>query len=914
MRRIVTEKNAIRFIILFITLIAVLSVYPARVWHRYVPEEASMNETTDVSKRVNDTRFIQQRFTAPYDRIDHVDVMFKGLERGRYLKVSILDEAWDTVFTRFVDLKDVPEDTYVSIPLDTALTVNKQYLLTISGARSTFRLGYRANVNGGSYSGIPSINELYYMDSTVDSFHLDAVYYYRLPLDKRTSLILMFVIAVAGILLSLIPARFGRDRIHTVRQVMAYSLTPVTVCASLALLVCIFPFKMYSRYLPDMAVYGLGVIITALICLYALWKKDAYKDPSLSGETVTEIAPLRKFLMEACIALSLCFCCEYMNASATIFQSLAQRKELIFLLLFLLLTFSSKEVLRWQNALILVAGTAAGAVYRHMKLLPETEKEYDLHNADMTYGVIIAVLLAFIIWNIVYGIYKRSLKGWRLTVSGISALVAAVLAVIFRNGRWWPVVFVVTAAVVVYRYAASAQEDAGGWDRGLWLRLAAGGIRLSFFCSVIYSMLYRAYPAFNTGRFPMIFHTVTVTAEYLTIMVCVSMVMLIYGLFRLEDTEAGAGSLSVILRSLWKELVFFGVSASYLIMTLSRTGFLACGVAVILILAICAGSGMAKNGGKKRQRRGVSVITAFVLMVLSTIVLFTPVFTLQRIVPCIVGEPRLFMMEKFNPQIYGAADTDSSYYMNSSRFVSLFAEKVFGITADAYNKPDDRYNYTPDNVPIYGENGVVLTEYQASIGMTNWYDLIHAEDTSEEDRQFLMQTSPYKKMKKREKKIAKMIESGEYEAPAEQEQAEDPGIMNGDELSSALDSDSMFNGRIFLFKTYLSQMNLTGHEEMGAMLPWGEPAIHAHNTYIQAMYDAGAPAGIIFTLLIILMLITAGVSCRRGKGEDRIILLSFAVLTGFAVAGLSEWVFHLSNPMTFAALITAAPLLIIKRR
>ena len=691
MRRVVTEKQALRCIILFLTLIAVLSVYPARVWHRFVSEEASMNETTDVSKRINDTRFIQQRFTAPYDRIDHVDVMFKGLEKGRYLQVSILDEAWDPVFTRFVDLEGVPEDTYVTIPLDTALTVNKHYLLSITGARSTFHLGYRANVNGGSYSGIPSINELYYNNSTVESFHLDAVYYYRLPLGKKTSLLLMLIIAAAGTALSFLAARLGRDRIYTVGHVLKVTLTPIIAAAAVALLICIVPFKMFSRYVPDMIVFSLGIIIAALIALFALWKKDTGSaPPCLSSET--SFSPLKTFMMELCIALSVCFCCEYMNAGAMIFQSLAERRELLFLLLFLILTFSGKELFKWTNALILAVCGAAGIIFRHMHLMPDTEKEYDLHNAELTLGVIITVLAVFILWNIICGIYTRKLKGWRLSLCGIFALIAAALGIIFRNGRLWPICLALAAAVIIYRFAVTEKEK--GFPGGVWwYRLVANGLALNFFLSVIYSLLYRAYPAFNIGRYPMIFHTVTVTAEYLTIMVCVSAVMLLSGLMRVKSENGGKRSAALIVRNLWKELVFFGTSASYLLMTLSRTGFLACGVTVLLVFVISA-----------RRQRG-QFVTTLLIMAASTLVLFTPVFTLQRIVPALVGEPRLFSVEKKNPQINGAADLDSSYYMNSSRFISLFADKILGIDADAYNKPDDRYNYTEDNVPIYGENG-----------------------------------------------------------------------------------------------------------------------------------------------------------------------------------------------------------------
>ena len=49
-----------------------------------------------------------------------------------------------------------------------------------------------------------------------------------------------------------------------------------------------------------------------------------------------------------------------------------------------------------------------------------------------------------------------------------------------------------------------------------------------------------------------------------------------------------------------------------------------------------------------------------------------------------------------------------------------------------------------------------------------------------------------------------------------------------------------------IFKSYIQEWNVWGHDEMGAPLPNGEIAIHAHNTFLQVIPDHGLVFGIYF--------------------------------------------------------------------
>ncbi|MDE5867207.1 MAG: hypothetical protein K2H31_11515, partial [Lachnospiraceae bacterium] len=113
-----------------------------------------------------------------------------------------------------------------------------------------------------------------------------------------------------------------------------------------------------------------------------------------------------------------------------------------------------------------------------------------------------------------------------------------------------------------------------------------------------------------------------------------------------------------------------------------------------------------------------------------------------------------------------------------------------------------------------------------------------------------------------------------------------------------------------ILKSYISNLNMTGHDDMDIILPDGTiGASHAHNTYIQVAYDHGIPIGIVFILFGFCTLIQSVVYYKKRKDSRLCSLLPFALLITFAAASLTEWVFHPCNPLTFCMLSVLAPLL-----
>ena len=132
----------------------------------------------------------------------------------------------------------------------------------------------------------------------------------------------------------------------------------------------------------------------------------------------------------------------------------------------------------------------------------------------------------------------------------------------------------------------------------------------------------------------------------------------------------------------------------------------------------------------------------------------------------------------------------------------------------------------------------------------------------------------------------------------------------GEEIPEELPpKEDYTNGRIDIFRSYIEQLNMTGHEEMGAILKDGAVATHAHNIYLQAAYDHGIPVGILFVLVGVGTFIVSLLYYNRKKDKITYAAMPVVVTVAVAVAGMVEWIFHLCNPCGFVLMLVITPLL-----
>lgn len=306
------------------------------------------------------------------------------------------------------------------------------------------------------------------------------------------------------------------------------------------------------------------------------------------------------------------------------------------------------------------------------------------------------------------------------------------------------------------------------------------------------------------------------------------------------------------LNETWPQLLLLVVANVYQILTLSRTGYLASFVMEVFVILLFS----IKMGREKWK----FIVKTFVSLVLLTVFFFPLVFTVTRIVPAFWNDPVYSDVEVFGAQVFKGTPKDSEYYIDIEYYWERAGEKLLG------------------------------TQEEMSMGNRDFYlgqmTELCREVYTEIRKQF---------------------------APQEVFVVNDTICLasNTDEPDNWEALDQVSNGRIAIFKDYISQWNLTGHDEMGFPASFGGIHVHAHNVFLQVIHDHGLITGIIFILFGIFSFILAAVRFVKNKEEHMI--LTIAVITAFAASGMAEWNFHLCNPFGISLFMVLTPLLFKSR-
>ena len=298
----------------------------------------------------------------------------------------------------------------------------------------------------------------------------------------------------------------------------------------------------------------------------------------------------------------------------------------------------------------------------------------------------------------------------------------------------------------------------------------------------------------------------------------------------------------------WPQLLVLAVANVYQILTMSRTGYLASFITIVfIILAFCCKMG--KPVWKHMAK-------CFASLVIATVLFCPIVFTMTRIIPSFWNDPVYADVEVFGHQVFKGTPKDSEYYIDIQYYWERMKEKVFNIEEE---------------------------ESASNIG-----------DTKDELARL------YKDM---------AVQAHKQFAPDDVFVVDDSILVASavDEAEDFEVLDEMSNGRIEIFRDYIGQWNLTGHEDMGFEASFGGMHAHAHNVFLQVIHDHGLITGILFILFGITTFVIAMV--RFYKRNDWSSLLIVAVVTAFAVSGMAEWNFHLCNPFGISLFMVITPLL-----
>ena len=870
MRKIISKSTGIKAVVLILALIGILLIWPIRVF-------TTTLQTSGGGTIVGETDYIfiekdnlMQEFVAQYDRLSSVDVYVTRMESGRYISCRLYDENGSVCLRVFVDTGDLQLPGYVNIPMEADVEVGKKYALKFQSCRSKYYLAVEDVPADSAYVG--NLTQEYV---NIEGRHLAAKYNYRLPLDKGKSLAMIAVIAAIAAALCLATDMFfkrnpGKNTLFTVGLAVKCVANPLAALIFGALMIMVFPLRIFDSRPLDIVFYELGLMITAALVFYAINHKAVTHQVGISfWQSLKNEDRLQYILIMISLAMALWYGSTYMNDLYDIFHHISERRMAMWLIIAMLFTFTLREAFNIPNLIWVVASSIYGIDYYTAHKMAETEKEYDLNNLVLKLGIIIVILSGLLVINLIkliisaiknrmYNSHEEkrfsppTLLGWLLALFFI-------MLVVTRNTRVWGIYLVLTYTFFYIRISVWGKKKD-------YYKILSGALMMNFAISLAYSWLHRYFAGYTSGRFAFIFHTVTVTAEYFTFMGAVAAVLLAVKIVALPKGT----KLREVFISAWKEMTLFGFIMSYAIFTVSRTAYLAIAMSMFLVICVVVSC---------YRRQFVRIVAVFMI---SLLVSFPAAFTLQRILPTVAAAPVFYPIDDTDEFVRGGADWDNTNFMCVERFVNLFGSKIFGMEIDTYDYPIDVNNYDINGTgaPLYNLYGHPLDENMEDPMMDG------KGPDHEDEKDDLLASAAFTRAE------FMMLLSEE--------------IQGYVDTSNALDVIS--NGRITIFRSYLQQMNLAGHEEMGALLPNGEIAVHAHNTYIQVAYDNGIPVGILFVLMLVTALVSAVIYYRENRTTEPLSLITCAVLIGFMVAGLTEWVFQYSNPMTIALMLSLAPI------
>lgn len=835
MNRILNKKQAICGTVWILAVCAALILWPFRLIHEEVRAVSSRQQTV-VSEAVTADYVVQQRFIAQYDRLKEIEIYLADRVEGEKLNFVLRDASMQTLMQQVIDTGDMntfPGYLRVQVNIDTE--VGRDYYFLLQGVESAFHVAYADNT--GENINI-YIGALYYDDVEDTERCMVADYVYEVPLRKGKTLVLDAAFLLVGLLTSLLTTvyykkRPERNTLLTVDRAMRFVLNPVIVAVAVAAGVAIGPCRLFTTDIYSILFYETGVVFAAAAALYAV---NHDRTGLASDRTVFAVLRerWRDDLQSVMFAGAIWGCCNYMNALYEIHHTVAYRQMLIFFALALIVTYRKKEIFCWSNLIYLVAAAVIAPMYYRDALAVLVDQsaqaglaepgELELKALKLT--VWAGVFAGFVILNTLRLLITRKIE--RISVPyGILVGVFFVLIILYRNTRGWPIFLVCSFTLYYLRMAC-------GVKRKVLLHNIVNGILLHFVLTVGYCLLHRPYMYFQYYRYPFHFHTVTISAVYLALAVCAALVKFLDAYGR-RPTLAGT----------YKELAVLGVSAMYLLFTLSRTGYLAILVTAVVVIPTAFFSGKALPMKEKWRR----FLHGCGLMALSVIISFPVMFTAQRTIPAVAADIEAHEIEEFPSELVHGRDMDSYYYITVERFIQTFQMKVLGI-------PQEKCL----NAFLYFSKADGESEYR----------------------------SPY-------------LENGGRILLAS---AEDMAAV-----AEAEEEESYTNGRLYIFGRYYERLNKTGHDDMGVMEPNGNYLAHAHNIYLQVAYDHGIFVGGVFLLLGIGTLVQAVIYYRRHREDRECALFPLALLLLFAVAGLTEWIFHPCCPIAYCLLLVMAPLL-----
>lgn len=875
----ISRRQTIIYILLVLVIGLLLSIWPCRIIHRNVNVKSS-EEFAMESQPVTVEQNIAQVFVSDGSELESVNLYICNDMAGETINFSIYDANLTRIYTKDTVISEKAEfPGMINIPVEYDLERGVAYIYTLYGVSDELTVGLQdkdpvnsITVGGANYAGEedPSHDVILNFNYIVDFTLWQIIIIY-----------LVIILGLVGVIV-LINKLTGNNRLFgiseaenkenkwnndfiTVQRLLQCTVIPVTVIIAAVSLWAVFPQGLFGTDIQGIICYYIGILLLSAIIIYGICYKRDGAEPLISIRYVME--NYQKWLIVAALGHVFWYCFEYMNGLYEIHHAYASRRILIWIFLTLIFTYSKKELFNIINLVWLVAAGIYGYYYAKPYFgVEEKDLLYKLTAYAIVFGGLVAINM---IRTIIDAIRKKAVIKKISWINLAFFVIFSVVIIAFANTRWWPAYMVTICALVLFRLLFWKDADK-------YLMYLCNGLIFNFAMMVIFSLAHRPYYRFVYYRYNMTYFTVTMTATHMSLIVCALLVKMI---IKLRD--------EVSLKTLIPDMAIFGMAVCYQLFTMSRTAFFCIGVTGIITMMAATIFYYRKGQKVKMLARALGV------MLVSTFVMFPITFTATRILPAVINDPVIYDYEYIDNTIYKGTKTDDFKYMDISRFLDVFGSKTFGIgktitSLDYDNLPEEFY---------FREVNVLVSANEDSIG-----------DVSDSSNETISEIDQIRN------ELMDMLLRGEVdEVLAAREEYyyltdEEFWLWINGQMDIEVPAD-VSNGRMDIYESYMEQLNLWGHSEMGAILQDGSEAAHAHSIYLQIMYDFGIIPGLIIILFMVYMGIVSLIRLIKEKERNAYTWLTPVAMLGFLAAGTVEWIFHACNPFGMAVMLAILPML-----
>ena len=669
MNRKIKAYQALIYIVVFWLTAMLLALGPGKILDS--DRAVAGNEAPAGTVQVRLDQQIQQVLIAEGLYLRYLDLYVTSeASVGKYYRLFVYDENNEILVNREFELAQAEVPGFVRIPLGIDTQPGTAYVWQLQGTDTPMELAWE---NTGE-TGLTCFGNYYVLadgqsvEQAAKNIVMRLVYTDSPAAWKMGCLMgalcaAAFVLCAATVYLAqkgqrLIkegtsgrasaPGVFARALVKKVPVRLAVWATagPVLMFGTGYLLYAVFVRNLFGGKTDDKLVYGLGIGIAFAFFAWVL----------LSPRTKKHFEPFktlcRKYwadwLQTAAFAGMLLGGIHYMNALYQVQQDTAFREVFFWTELMILAMALPSMMKDVKNRLWFIPAAVAGAVRYVLWTVTDGAAERTALACWESASIVLAVLIL--------GAFIKKLRTKTLITCRVNRFYAITLAAlfvflcIFANGRGWPFYVAVVFGIYYLFYLE--------WEhRERLLSNFCNGVALNFALATLFCLARRPFRAWVYSRYNFVFHTVTITAGYLTLVVCVLTVRLFFGLKAKKR-----------LADLWGTLLLYGMAVSFLFLTLSRTGYLAV-FAMSAVLLVFVPFFVYKKGWKGLAKELVCMAAAFILCLPVT-------YSGIRLLPALYNDPYIYEVEDSAAAIHRDDPKDSSAYMSVSYFKYVMENKL----------------------------------------------------------------------------------------------------------------------------------------------------------------------------------------------------------------------------------------------